>query len=149
MLAISVSHANLCPSFCTDMRDGGLPAIFTPWYEMGNILDYAIAYPYVDKGDLVSRLFLRLYIIASVIIWKVHQTADGLEHVDAMGIVHGNINPVHFHYLNYPSSRSWQWGESNVLISRDGKALITDIGLNTVLRNMIEGEILPLPRSWM
>jgi len=52
------------------------PAIVTPWYRNGNLLEYALLCPTMNRLDIV------------------YQVASALAYIHSKGVVHGNVCPV-------------------------------------------------------
>jgi serine/threonine protein kinase len=78
--AVGYTHKYISPIWSASIAMGGhtVPAIATPCYCNGNIIDYVRFHPNADCLELV---------------W---QTASALAHIHSKDIVHGDICPVSF-----------------------------------------------------
>jgi serine/threonine protein kinase len=78
--AVGYDHKYLSPSWSASIVMAGhtVPAIATPYYGNGNIINYVRLHPSADCFKLV------------------HQTASALVHIHSKNIVHGDVCPVSF-----------------------------------------------------
>jgi len=89
------------------------PAIVTPWYRNGNLLEYALLCPSMNRLDIV------------------YQVASALAYIHSKGVVHGNVCP------------------GNVCIADDGTVRMTDIGVDTHIRQTNKRYRHSVPTNWM
>ena len=78
--AVSYDHEHISPIWSASVATAGytVPAIASPYYGNGNIINYVRFHPSADRLELLC------------------QTASALVHIDSKDIVHGNICPVSF-----------------------------------------------------
>jgi serine/threonine protein kinase len=98
-ITIGHHHENISPTWAASMEVSGLiiPAVTTPYYCNGNILDYVCHNPRAEKFDLVC------------------QVISALAYIHSKGTVHGNICPVSQPYLVCPFSELVQMLKADAL----------------------------------
>ncbi|KIM81275.1 hypothetical protein PILCRDRAFT_8942 [Piloderma croceum F 1598] len=109
------AHEHISPIWSASVVMAGytVPAIATPYYGNGNIINYVRFHPSADRFELVR------------------QTASTLVHIHSKDIVHGDICP------------------ENICIADDGTVRVTDIAVDTLVRQTIHGNNLCVPSKWM
>ncbi|KIM81277.1 hypothetical protein PILCRDRAFT_821747 [Piloderma croceum F 1598] len=108
--AVGYDHKYISPIWSAGNT---VPAIATPYYGNGNIVNYVRFHPSTDRFELVR------------------QTASALVHVHSKDIVHGDMCP------------------ENICIADDGTVRVTDIAVDTIVRQMSHGNNLCVPSKWM
>jgi serine/threonine protein kinase len=78
--AAGYDHDHISPFWSASVTtaEHTVPAIATPYYGNGNLIDYVRVHPSVDSLDLLR------------------QTASALVHIHSKNIIHGDICPVSF-----------------------------------------------------
>ena len=79
-LTVGHDHEHIAPIWQASVSsaESTLPAIVTPYYHNGNILEYARSKPNLDLLEIV------------------YQTASALSYIHSKGGLHGNFCPVSF-----------------------------------------------------
>ena len=92
----SLVHPNICPNWQLASFNESIPAIATPRFKNGNVLDFSRQHPSFDKLAIVRPLPLRLVNMHVTLSIQVHQVASAVTYIHAKDVVHGNIIPVCF-----------------------------------------------------
>ncbi|KIM81282.1 hypothetical protein PILCRDRAFT_8950 [Piloderma croceum F 1598] len=113
--AVGYDHKHISPIWLAPvvMAGGTVPAIATPYYCNGNIINYVRLHPRVDCLELAC------------------QTSSALAHIHSRDIVHGDICP------------------ENICITDDSTARVTDIAVDTFVRQTSHRNNLCVPSNWM
>jgi serine/threonine protein kinase len=103
--AVGYAHENISPIWSASVAMAGhtVPAIATPYYGNGNIINYVRFHPCADRFELVR------------------QTASALVHIHSKDVVHGDICPVSFCFSH--SSGFWISSGLSLTIGPSGKYL--------------------------
>jgi hypothetical protein len=116
--AVGYDHEYISPIWPASVATAGhtVPAIATPYYGNGNIVNYVRLHPSVDRLDLVR------------------QTAGALVHLHSKDIIHGNICPVSFASAVLPQFLGFVWTVANDWSCRKIYASLTtaQCGLQTL-----------------
>jgi serine/threonine protein kinase len=78
--AVGYDHKHISPIWSASVATAGytVPAIATPYYGNGNIINYVRFHPSADRLELIC------------------QTASALVHIHSKDVIHGDICPVSF-----------------------------------------------------
>jgi hypothetical protein len=90
----SLVHPNICPNWQLTSFDESIPAIATPMFNNGNVLDFTRQHPSFGKLAIVRLLPLGVVNIHVTLSIQVQQVASAVTYIHAKDIVHGNIIPV-------------------------------------------------------
>jgi len=137
-LTLGRNHENISPTWTAsvELSEFRVPAIATPYYSNGNILEYVCRHPSANKFNLVC------------------QTVSALAYIHSKGVVHGNVCPVSLppFALRLPAFVSMLTiltFQNNVCIADDGSVRVTDIGVDELVRQTHAGNHLHIPSTWM
>jgi hypothetical protein len=104
--AIGYDHKHISPIWPASVAATGhtVPAIATPYYCNGNIVNYIRFHPSADCLDLV------------------HQTASALVHIHSKDVIHGDICPVSFAsavrlFLDFARTVANNWLRRKIYVS--------------------------------
>ena len=128
-------HEHISPAWPGSLTLAGytVPTIVGPYYRNGNVLGYLDRCPGVDRLDLVC------------------QAASALTYIQLKGAIHGNVCPVRRVRgitLRSILTKLYIWKE-NICITGDGKVQVTDIAVNTQVRQTSSGNSQSIPSNWM
>jgi serine/threonine protein kinase len=134
---VADGHDNISPIWLASVTTTGItaPAVVTPHYPNGNVFEYLRLHPNTDRFIIIC------------------QAASALAYIHSKGVVHGNICPVsvisvvqsYFCFMFDPDTDKLILKE-NVCIADDNMVRMTDVGVDTLIRQMIPHAI---PPNWM
>ena len=108
-----------------------VPAIVSPYHRNGNVFEYLGRCPSIDRLELVC------------------QAASALTYIHLKGVIHGNICPVRRVRDITLCAMLNLFLKENVCITGDGTVQVTDIAVNTLVRQMSSGDSQSIPSNWM
>jgi hypothetical protein len=89
----SMNHPNICAIWSLSSSTELMPAVAMPWFRNGNILDFVLQNPGVDKLDIVRLKNADDHFLLTIAV-QVKQVANAVAYIHAMAEVHGNLIPV-------------------------------------------------------
>jgi serine/threonine protein kinase len=117
----------------------GMPALASEWMENGTMNDYLKAHVDVNVLNVVRATFIYRECVRILdTCAQVQGVASGLEYLHEQGIVHSDLKGVStfFSFLDHGSPK-FRDSKDNVLIGRDGRAVLSDFGISRLMINSV------------
>jgi serine/threonine protein kinase len=124
------SHPNVLPlygTFTKETSSGRVVFLVSPFIRNGNLHNYALRLPQKSQMLLVSS-HPTSWPQNILIYLQILDVIEAIMYLHSLGIVHGNIKGVRTmkHNIKFTCAISWHFLQENILISDEGRALVTD-----------------------